>query len=195
MGCRRRALLLASMALIIRRCRRRRQRQQKRRFWLRQIFTEEKKQRGEWENLVHELQDDREYYYRYLRMTLDRFEHLFSLVEPLITKQDTNYRKCIPARKRLVITLRYLGSSQQALSMTYRVGKSTVCSIVKHVCHAIYTALAPTSLRAPSTEADWKQISGEFLELWNMPHVVGAIDGKHIAMDCPKTLGHNSTII
>ena len=141
-----RALLLASMELIIRRRRRRRQRQQKRRLWVRQIFTEKKKQRGEWENFVHELQDDREYYYRYLRMSPDRFEHLFSLAEPLITKQDTNYRKCIPARKRLVITLRYLaeGSSQQAPSMTYRVDKSTVCSIVKHVCDAIYTALAPT---------------------------------------------------
>ena len=99
MECRRRALLLASMALIIRR----HQRQQKIRFWIRQIFTEEKKQRGEWENLVHELQDDRKYYYRYLRMDPDRFEHLFSLVELLITKQDTNYRKCIPARKRLVM--------------------------------------------------------------------------------------------
>ena len=92
MGCRRRALLLASVALIIRRRRRRRQRQQKRRFWVKQIFTEEKKQRGEWGNLVHELQDDREYYYRYLRMNPDRFQHLFSLVEPLFTKQDTNYR-------------------------------------------------------------------------------------------------------
>ena len=50
MTCRRRSLLLASSALVLRRCRRR-QEKQKRRFWVRKIFTEERKERGEWENL------------------------------------------------------------------------------------------------------------------------------------------------
>ena len=27
------------------------------------------------------------------------------------------------------------------------------------------------------------------LELWNMPHVIVAIDGKHVAMECPKNTG------
>ena len=62
MTCRRRSLLLASSALVLRRCRRR-QEKQKRRFWVRKIFTEERKERGEWENLFRELfNDDREYY-------------------------------------------------------------------------------------------------------------------------------------
>ena len=65
---------------------------------------EERKERGEWENLFRELSnDDREYYYRYLRMSPERFEHLFNLVGPLIAKQDTNYRKSIPAKNALLL--------------------------------------------------------------------------------------------
>ena len=95
MACRRRSPLLPSLALVLRRCRRRQEenKKQKRRFWARKIFTEERKERGEWEYLFHELSnDDREYYYRYLRMSPERFEHLFNLVGPLIAKQDTNCR-------------------------------------------------------------------------------------------------------
>ena len=53
--------------------------------------------------------------------------------------------------------------------------------------------MAPTYLSVPSTD-QWRVISEEFLELWNMPHVVGAIDGKHIKIECPPntgTLYHN----
>ena len=27
------------------------------------------------------------------------------------------------------------------------------------------------------------------MEMWNMPHVIRAFDGKHVAMDCPKSSG------
>ena len=72
MACRRRSLLLASLALVLRRCRRRQEenKKQKRRFWVRKVFTEERKERGEWENLFRKLsKDDQECYYRYLRMS------------------------------------------------------------------------------------------------------------------------------
>ena len=94
MACRRRALLLASLALAIRRRRRHQEeeRKPKRRFWVRKIFSKERKERGECENLFRELgEDDREYYFKYIRMSPERFEHLFSFVAPFITKQDTNY--------------------------------------------------------------------------------------------------------
>ena len=53
MAWRRRSLLLASLALVLCQCRRRQEenKKQKRRFWVRKIFTEEKKEQGEWENL------------------------------------------------------------------------------------------------------------------------------------------------
>ena len=170
MECRRRSLVLASLALVLRQCGRLQEENKKlkRRFLVRKIFTEERKEQGEWEKFFCELSnDDREYYYRYLRMSPERFEHLFNLVGPLIAKQDKNYRKSIPAKKCLVITLRYSaeGCSQQALSLSFRVGKSTVSKILREVCEALYTVLATHYLRLPSTEEEWKQISSEFLEL------------------------------
>ena len=49
-------------------------------------------------------------------------------------------------------------------------------------------------MKAPSLADDWLAISKEFEEVWNMPHVIGAIDGKHVRIQCPKksgTLYHN----
>ena len=41
-------------------------------------------------------------------------------------------------------------------------------------------------LKPPENQADWLRISNEFETLWNLPHCVGAIDGKHNAIQCPR---------
>ena len=111
-------------------------------------------------------------------------------------KKDTAFRKSFPAADRLAITLRYLasGETQQSLSYSYRIGRSTVSTIIAEICKAIYTALKDRYLKSSSTEDDWKAIAARFEEVWNFPHVLGAIDGKHIRIECPKltgTLYHN----
>ena len=65
-------------------------------------------------------------------MVPERFDHLLSLVEDRLTKQQTNLRKPIPTKERLSLTLRYLatGESQQSLSFAYRIGRNTVSKIV-----------------------------------------------------------------
>ena len=57
MACRRRSPPLPSLALVLRRFRRRQEenKKHKRRFWVRNIFTEERKERGEWELFVNFL--------------------------------------------------------------------------------------------------------------------------------------------
>jgi len=56
-------------------------------------------------------------------MSPDRFEHLLSLVAPIITKKDTRMRKAIGPAERLSLTLHYLayGDSQQSNSFAYRI--------------------------------------------------------------------------
>ena len=93
-------------------------RKQVKRFWRRGIFRG-RKLHSEYYTLYQSLRaSDREFHYRYLRMSKERFNHLLSLVRDKITKKNTKMREAIAAEERLVITIRYLsaGMSQQTLS-------------------------------------------------------------------------------
>ena len=48
--------------------------------------------------------------------------------------------------------------------------------------------LSPIYLKSPKTEVEWKKLTNDFQELWNLPHIIGAIDGKHITMKGLKDL-------
>ena len=61
--------------------------------------------------------------------------------------------------------------------------------IVRETCEVICKVLSPIYLRSPSTEQEWDQISNNFEEIWNLSHCIGAIDGKHIAIECLKKPG------
>lgn len=37
--------------------------------------------------------------------------------------------------------------------------------------------------------ADWLEVSNKYHEKWNMPHVLGSVDGKHVAIECPDNAG------
>ncbi len=191
---RKKRLAMMSVVCILRRRRKRREKsealqERKKRFWVRDIFKD--KTSSEYNGLLQELRmNDREFHYRYLRMSKERFDHLYSLLEPKIAKKDTRFRRCIPARQRLVIALRYLatGSSQQTLSYSFRIGRITVSNIIKEVCEAIYDVLSPIYLKPPTNFDERKRTSYDFEALWNMLHVIRAMDGEHIAMDCLKGL-------
>ena len=93
-------------------------------------------------------------------MNPERFKHLFNLVGPLIAKQDKNYRKSIAAKKRVVITFRYLAEdcSQQALSLGFRVGKSTVFMWRRYgmeVCEGMWMYVKEV---CEALDTDWPQI-------------------------------------
>ena len=161
---------------------------QRKRYWRRGIFRD-RKLYSEYYTLYQSLREsDREFHYRYLRMSKERFDHLLNLLREKITKKDTKLREAITAEERLVITLRYLsaGMSQQTLCYNFRIGRTTVSNIVSEVCIALYDVLSPIYLRPPSNENEWRHIAEDFEKLWDLPHCIGAIDGKHIGIDCPK---------
>ena len=107
---------------------------------------------------------------------------------------------------------------QISLSYNFRLGRSTVCSIVRETCGVIWDVLAKDYVKAPSSVKEWKQISREFFLKWNFPNCIGivivnssksiimytfnlmnkmlyiylqtgALDGKHIAVQAPKKTG------
>lgn len=44
-------------------------------------------------------------------------------------------------------------------------------------------------LQTPSTEEEWKVIAVKFEDMWNFPHCIGAVDGKHVVMSAPSNSG------
>ena len=130
-----------------------RKKKRERRFWVRKIF-QRRSELGDFATLFQELKDDREQFFRYTRMSLDRFNHHLILVKDKITKQDTKFRKSISAEERLAMTLRFLASddNQQSISFSYRVGKSTASKIIAETCEAIYLSLKDDYLASPKNE-------------------------------------------
>ena len=124
-------------------------------------------------------------------MIPNRFEHLLTLVAPLIEKRTTRFREPISARQRLALTLCFLatGESQQSLSFSYRIGKATVSKFVSETSLAIYNSLKQPYLKPPSSKEEWLSIWSGFEDSWNFPHCLRAIDRKHIRIECPKLTG------
>lgn len=60
--------------------------------------------------------------------------------------------------------------------------------ITYEVCTVIWQLLSPIYLPTPREEV-WIKISNEFNNIWNFPNCTGAIDGKHIAIQCPPCAG------
>ena len=71
---------------------------------------------------------------------------------------------------------------------SYRIGRSTVSTVIPGTCKAIYTELKDCYLKGPYTEDDWKAIAARFEEVWNFP-VLGVLHGKHICTECLKLTG------
>lgn len=43
----------------------------------------------------------------------------------------------------------------------------------------------------PSSPREWKNVSQQFQMFWNFPHCIGALDGKHVSLQCPIKSGSN----
>ena len=44
-------------------------------------------------------------------------------------------------------------------------------------------------IQCPTTPEGWKAIAGGFADRWQFHHVIGALDGKHIAIQAPNNMG------
>ena len=189
-------LLLTYIHLLVRRRKRiaerespKRRRQPK--FWVRPSL-QKREEHGVFHTLLKEYREnDREYFFRYCRMSPESFDYLAYMVESRIKKKRTNFRKPISPEERLALTLHYLasGETQQFIAGYFRIGRQTVGKILRETCTAIWEVLGPIYLKQPSSQDEWKKIESDFQDLWNFPHVIGAIDGKHIRIEKPKNTG------
>lgn len=80
------------------------------------------------------------------------------------------------------------GNSVYTNALWFRIGRTTMQSILSEVCEALSDVLAHLYL-PQSAEDDWQRISREFEQRWDLPHCVGALDGKHVALKKPPNSG------
>ena len=76
-----------------------------------------------------------------------------------------------------------------SLASQYRIGVATICKFIPEVCKALWETLQPIVMRNPENVEDWKRIADEFMNKWNFPNCVGAVDGKHIVIRSPANSG------
>ena len=90
----------------------------------------------------------------------------------------------------LLVPHRYLatGDGMTTIAYNFRIGVSTARQLILDVCTAIWDALASIHLPVPS-KAEWHSIAKDFYVRWNFPNCIGAIDGKHIMIQCPSNSG------
>lgn len=176
------AVAMASLYILMKRKR-------DRRWWKRPAFQRQS-ELSEFEQLVPHLEDnDPEMFFRYLRMTPERFGELLSLVEQDLIK--FSQRQSVTPKERLTMTLLFLatGCSQQDLSFRFQRGRSTISSILSETCQVLWDRLSPIYLRLPTTPDEWRQIADGYWQRWNFPNCVGSIDGKHFRIQCPSLSG------
>ena len=147
---------------------------------------------GQYEKLLQEMrQEDVGSFRNFLRVEPGLFQELLERVGPLIEKKDTFWRKALEPGLKLAITLRFLatGNSYRTLQYGFRVASNTISCFVPEVCEAIIQAYSDEMLSCPITPEDWKKVALDFQEKWNLPHCIGALDGKHVAIKCPPKSG------
>ena len=134
---------------------------------------------------------DEELFFEMFRMGPSKFEELLGYVAPYITRDSTK-REAIQPNERLSVTLRYLvtGDAFNTIGNSYRMSGTTVGRIVRETCDILWKVLLEKGfLNVPTTQDEWRQVAEEFEGKWNFPSCVGAMDGKHVPIQCPPRAG------
>ena len=186
---------LALVLLMYKRQRDKKKKAKPRRFWIRPWVTR-RLEFGCYENLLKELElESPEDFHAFLRMEPEMFHEIVMRIGERITKQDTNWRKAHVPGLKIAITLRFMatGNKYRDLEFYFRVPHNTISKFVPVVCEAIIEEFSYL-ISLPEEEEGWKEKGQSFYTKWNLPHAVGAIDGKHIAIKKPRkstSLYHN----
>lgn len=95
------------------------------------------------------IEIERPLYNAFHRLSADDFDHLHTLVTPLIKKQDTNMRKAVPTEIRLSCALYYLatGQSFRSMQLLFRLPQCTISKLMPETLDAIYKVLEPDHLK------------------------------------------------
>ena len=147
---------------------------------------------GFYETLLSELErEDRASYKQFMRMSPELFHEMEERLTPYLRKQPTNFRPPLEPGLKLAVTLYYLATGctfRQGIMALFRVPHNSASKFIPEVLEAIVEEYQHV-IRTPNTADGWRELAHEFERQWNVPHCVGAIDGKHVAIRKPKNSG------
>lgn len=153
-----------------------------------------RKEEGSFNILVDRyLMDDDTLFVTYFRLSPYLFQKVLSYIRPHIYSNSERLggqkRSRLSAEQKLCVALRYLvsGDSQTSLQFDWRISQERISNILRQVFSAVRNHMMHL-MPIPSKEM-WVEHANNFHNKWNFPNVIGAIDGKHIRIQCPPNSG------
>ena len=149
-------------------------------------------QYGHYDRLMAELRaEDTSSFFNFMRMEPAMFDELLHRVSSRISKDDTRMRKALDPGLKFAATLWYLASGDKYTSLQYdfRVSRVTSKKFLPDVCQAIVEQYSSEVITCPMEADAWREVAEGSKTKWNVPHAVGAMDGKHIAIRKPPNSG------
>ncbi|KAF5281908.1 hypothetical protein FQR65_LT14434 [Abscondita terminalis] len=122
---------------------------------------------------------------RRFRLTKNSVRVLSELLDPFI-KPWTLRNHSISTSLQILCCLRFLatGSFQIMVADDLRIDRSTVCRIVKRVLPQIAN-LRQRYINMPEGNNKILELKNRFTEIARFPHIIGCIDGTHVAIQSP----------
>ncbi|PIO32461.1 hypothetical protein AB205_0197140, partial [Aquarana catesbeiana] len=98
------AVILAAIAAFIDKEEEDNRRRRRHRFWIHPIIAQ-REVRGQFGVLYNDLRAHEDKFFNYTRMSIRSFDELLALLSSHLERQNTSFRRSIPAVERLIITL------------------------------------------------------------------------------------------
>ena len=119
------------------------------------------------------------------------FDDLLIRLTPHLQKKDTHFRKAIPLVSSCASScaISPLGPPMPSWVTTSEWARKPSRSLSPDVARAIVDEYAAEVISLPTTNEGWLEVAGDFEARWNLPHCLGAFDGKHIRIQKPKNSG------
>ena len=139
-----------------------------------------------WERDVLTLFDDEDWKANF-RMTRKSFNKLCGIMEGVMKPEKVTVRAPIPLEMRVAIVLYKLASCAEyrVVANQFGVHRSTVKKMVYQFCNGMVTSALGHFIKVPTTE-EAIGIATRFEQKFNIPQIIGCIDGTHIPVLPPS---------